>query len=404
MKAQELASDQIFEETGEVAGLDFTSNRVGKCGRLSQLTDAVKEVYREIISRYAHSWIYLSERTLVTELKKKGHNFSKGAVRNHLKKLKARHKKVYLKPTLTEQNKIKRMEYCIDQIDKSHGRGQLKFKDNMNTIMVDESWFYVAKDGIKVLLVEDMDVTINPKVHHKSHIEKIMFLSVIGRPQKIKFEGEEFNFDGKIGLFPCTEEYITKRKSKKGPTGTRTAVNKNVDAEFYHNLFAEPGGVYDSIEAKMPWLRGKKFVIQQDGARPHTASDTISDLEKAGTGEGWTPIIMTQPPNSPDVNINDLGFFHSLKTRVRQKSSPYDSREEMMANVLKTFEEYPAETLDGIWGCYFNNLRSIMACDGGNDYKQAHNGGKKRQKSTGSAVDLSVNVDDYDRCKRLCNR
>ena len=154
----------------------------------------------------------------------------------------------------------------------------------------------------------------------------------------------------------------------------------------------------------MPWLRGKKFVIQQDGARPHTASDTISDLEKAGTGEGWTPVIMTQPPNSPDVNINDLGFFHSLKTRVRQKSSPYDSREEMMANVLKTFEEYPAETLDGIWGCYYNNLRSIMACDGGNDYKQAHNGGKKRQKSTGSAVDLSVNVDDYDRCKRLCNR
>ncbi len=38
MKAQELASDQIFEETGEVAGLDFTSNRVGKCGRLSQLS------------------------------------------------------------------------------------------------------------------------------------------------------------------------------------------------------------------------------------------------------------------------------------------------------------------------------------------------------------------------------
>ena len=35
---------------------------------------------------------------------------------------------------------------------------------------------------------------------------------------------------------------------------------------------------------------------------------------------------------------------------------------------------------------------SLMACDGGNDYKQAHNGGKKRQKSTGSAVDLSVNV------------
>ena len=27
MKAQELESDQIFEETGEVAGLDFTSKK-----------------------------------------------------------------------------------------------------------------------------------------------------------------------------------------------------------------------------------------------------------------------------------------------------------------------------------------------------------------------------------------
>ena len=38
----------------------------------------------------------------------------------------------------------------------------------------------------KVLLIEDMNVIINPKVHHKSHIEKIMFQSVIGRPQKFK--------------------------------------------------------------------------------------------------------------------------------------------------------------------------------------------------------------------------
>ena len=45
-----------------------------------------------------------------------------------------------------------------------------------------------------------------------------------------------------------------------------------------------------------------------------------------------------------------------------------------------------------------------MVCDGGNDYKQAHNGGKDRQKRTGSAVDFPVNVDDYDRCKRLWNR
>ena len=52
-----------------------------------------------------------------------------------------------------------------------------------------------------------------------------------------------------------------------------------------------------------------------------------------------------------------------------------------MANVLKTFEKHPAETLDGIWRCYSKNLRSIMACDGGNDYhhkQAARNGGGRR--------------------------
>ena len=65
------------------------------------------------------------------------------------------------------------------------------------------------------------------------------------------------------------------------------------------------------------------------------------------------------------------GFFHSLKTQVRQICSHYTDREEMM-NVLKAFEEYPADKLDGIWGCYYNNLRIVMESDGGNDYKQAH--------------------------------
>jgi hypothetical protein len=129
---------------------------------------------------------------------------------------------------------------------------------------------------------------------------------------------------------------------------------------------------------------------------------TIEELIAAGTGDGWTPLIITQPPNSPDVNINDLGFFHSLKTDIRKICTHCTSRTEMMANVLQAFEEYPWDKLDGVWACYFNNLRSIMACDGGNDYKQAHNGVTKRKRDTGSAIDLSINLDDYDRCLRLC--
>ena len=156
------------------------------------------------------------------------------------------------------------------------------------------------------------------------------------------------------------------------------------------------------IEAKMPWLAGDPYFIQQDGARPHAANGTIDDLVAGGTGEGFTPVIVTQPPNSPDLNINDLGFFASLKVDVKRICTHCTSRDEMMANVVKAFEEYPRDKIDGIWACWFNNLRSVMSCDGGNDYRQAHNGGKKRKRETGSAIDLTVNLVDYDRCVRLC--
>ena len=33
-----------------------------------------------------------------------------------------------------------------------------------------------------------------------------------------------------------------------------------------------------------------------------------------------------------------------------------------------------------------------------NDYKQAHNDGKRRGQETGTSVDLSISLDDYDRC------
>ena len=72
-------------------------------------------------------------------------------------------------------------------------------------------------------------------------------------------------------------------------------------------------------------------------------------------------------------------------------------RAEFMNMIQEAWDEYPMETLDGIWGCLYNNYRSIMASDGGNQYKQAHNGGQKRAENTGSSVDRKVNVDDYNR-------
>jgi hypothetical protein len=60
MKLQEQKNDEVFAENGQVSGLDFTPNRKGNCGRKTLLTEEVKEAYRTIIQRYAHSWTRLS--------------------------------------------------------------------------------------------------------------------------------------------------------------------------------------------------------------------------------------------------------------------------------------------------------------------------------------------------------
>ena len=57
MKLQEQKNDEVFAETGQVSGLDFTPNRKGNCGRKTLLTDEVKEAYRCIIPRYQRPWL-----------------------------------------------------------------------------------------------------------------------------------------------------------------------------------------------------------------------------------------------------------------------------------------------------------------------------------------------------------
>ena len=56
---------------------------------------------------------------------------------------------------------------------------------------------------------------------------------------------------------------------------------------------------------------GKTIWIQQDNARTHVAPNDPVFLE-AVAQTGLNIRIMNQPPNSPNMNVLDLGFFASL--------------------------------------------------------------------------------------------
>ena len=72
-----------------------------------------------------------------------------------------------------------------------------------------------------------------------------------------------------------------------------------------------------------------------------------------------------------------------------------------MTNVQKAYLDHDPAKLDGIWGFLFNTFRSTMASGGSNQYKQAHNSGRKRRKNTLTSVDLKVILDYCNLCKTI---
>ncbi len=61
---------------------------------------------------------------------------------------------------------------------------------------------------------------------------------------------------------------MTTQRSVNHEKGDIYMKDCTVTAERYRPLMMK---VFAAVKAKMPWLKGKRVIIQQDGATPHTA-------------------------------------------------------------------------------------------------------------------------------------
>ncbi|CAN0037836.1 unnamed protein product [Choristocarpus tenellus] len=127
----------------------------------------------------------------------------------------------------------------------------------------------------------------------------------------------------------------------------------------------------------MPWLQGKHVVIQQDSPTPHTGKGNLEILSGEGKTEGWSIRLVTQPSNSPDLNIMDLCFFRSLKCWVMGER--FRSVEDMVKVIKKWYEEYDETTLERAWQLLFAVYNQVVRCKGGNGLSVEHTGVRKRQ-------------------------
>jgi hypothetical protein len=103
---------------------------------------------------------------------------------------------------------------------------------------------------------------------------------------------------------------------------------------------------------------------------------------------------MCQPPNSPNLNVLDLGFFAALQA-LFEKSSP-SNIQEIDANVTKAYLEYPVDRSNRVFLTLMACMREIMLAKGGQHYAIPHMKKATLERIGQLPVRLQVEKEIYD--------
>ena len=211
-------------------------------------------------------------------------------------------------PTLTDENKVSRMELALSFIDKNNTS---KFENMEDLIQIDEKWFYLTKDGQCFIIAAD-EAEPYRHVQHKSFLAKIMFLCAVARPRYDM--NKNACFDGKIGIWPIRKWEPVKWSLKKCTKGTPVWKNQCITRDVYREYLIQK--LLPAIKQKWPTNNGRIW-LQQDGAKSHILEDD-EEFKEAVDKIGLNLTMYTQSPNSPDTNILDLGFseLYSCSTMI----------------------------------------------------------------------------------------
>lgn len=130
------------------------------------------------------------------------------------------------------------------------------------------------------------------------------------------------------------------------------SVTKDVSRDFLINK------VLPALKAKWPAdERGMPIFFQQDNARTHIAVDD-PEFVQAAQAHGWNIRLTCQPPNSPDLNILDLGFFTAIQA-LFEKGTP-NNIIEIMQKVDEAYQKYSVDRSNRVFLTQQGCMMEIM--------------------------------------------
>ncbi|ETV80633.1 hypothetical protein H257_06156 [Aphanomyces astaci] len=263
---------------------------------------------------------------------------------------------ISIKPQLTEANKAARLKWAFERLGPD-----LMVHDMMDYVHVDEKWFYMTRVK-KTLYLLPGEEPPHRSTKSKRFITKVMFLSAVARP-RWNYNTNEW-FDGRIGTWHFTQTVPAQRSSRNRPSGTMVTVPCTVTRDTYRDMLID--NVIPAIKAKWPNDKAARILLQQDNARPHVP---LSDerVAAACASDGWAIEVVCQPPNSPDMNVLDLGFFRAIQTL--QERTRCKTIDELIDATLSAWTTVDAMTLNSNFLTLQTCLIEVVRAGGGNNYK-----------------------------------
>lgn len=165
-----------------------------------------------------------------------------------VKRGEVRKESVYMRPTLTNLNKIQRLKFATSFVDPD----TLDFDNMKQYIHVDKKWLYLKPVKRKAYLAKNEKAE---RLHGQSrrYVTKIMFLADMVRPE-FRPDGS-VACDGMIGLWAFVKKVPAQRNSKNRPKGTIETHPLKVTKPVYRAYILSK--VISAIRAEWPRFRSR---------------------------------------------------------------------------------------------------------------------------------------------------
>lgn len=244
-------------------------------------------------------------------------------------------------PLLNDMQKESRLKFCR------------KYRYNQwdTWVDIDEKWFEVSHTGKERYHLDSPRK--RAACQSKGNIKKLMILSAVAKPRP------EYQFSGLIGIWRITEDYTAQRSSINHERGEVYQRDCTITANSYYNIMTEC--VIPAIHERM--IFAQNIFIQQDNAKPHVGKNNVKKINDFGDLNVPNTVLLNQPAQSPELNINDLGFFHSLSKRAQKEG--YETLDQLWLSVQNAYWTTASNTLLNLWMLKSEVIKEIITAKGG---------------------------------------